>query len=128
MKTEILITNTVNLILLLATVVVLISCDDDQSEDQISVDAQIKNTGIYEYRTGISGDEEGATITKQAQNYEISELVRDASTQFEIVYRYKPKEKFVGFEEVNIRTEQGSDGASPSDVFTTITLRITVAE
>lgn len=115
-------------IFLLTILVGAISCDNGETENSIEVSTTIANTETYEYRTGISGDEEGAKITEQAQNYEISELVRDASTQFEVVYRYKPKAGFVGVEQVKIRTEQGSDGSSPSDEFTTIILRITVTE
>lgn len=114
--------------LLFTLMAVIISCENEPSAGQITVDIEMNNSQIFEYRTGISGDEEGARITQQALNYEISEMVRNASTQWEAVYRYKPKANFVGSEEVIIRLEQGSDGASPSNNFTNITITIFVTE
>jgi hypothetical protein len=55
----------------------------------------LKNTESYS-RTFVLGDEEGASIPTQAQHYEISELVRDESTNMNVEYRYKPTSGFVG--------------------------------
>ena len=41
----------------------------NQSQDNI-ISVELNQAETYEYKTGISGDEEGASIKKQAQHYE----------------------------------------------------------
>lgn len=55
----------------------------------------LKNTEVYN-RTFVLGDEEGASISVQAQHYETSELIRNESTNMNVEYRYKPTSGFVG--------------------------------
>ena len=74
---------------------------------------ELNQTEIYKYKTGISGDEEGASIKQQAQHYQVSEIVRDSTTNWEAVYRYQAKKYYVGGDEVEIETSRGSDGTSP---------------
>jgi len=83
-----------------------VSQDDNQA-------VLLNNSETYEFRTGIGGDEEGASIKLQAQNYEISEIIRNAETNWEAVYRYKPKAGFTGTDYVELELSTGSDGASP---------------
>ncbi len=94
------------------------------SEKEINV--FLKHTEDYEYQTGIGGDEEGAIIKKQAQNHEISEIIRNRSTNWEAVYKYKPKANFVGFDYVEIETHKGSDGASPPTKIDVIKINFTL--
>ncbi|MCA9730623.1 MAG: hypothetical protein H6696_16660 [Deferribacteres bacterium] len=89
------------------------ACEISTEPEIYDVDATIKTSEIYEYHTGISGDEEGAAIKTQAKNFEISEILRNASTNFEAVYRYKSNTGFVGLEYVELELKTGSDGASP---------------
>ena len=42
------------------------------------------------YHTFVLGDEEGATIKVQSLHYEKSELIRNESTNFRVMYYYKP--------------------------------------
>jgi hypothetical protein len=100
------------------------SLEPELLDNVISV--TITDQDIFEYKTGIGGDEEGAVITVQAQHYEISEIVRNSETNFEAVYRYKAKIGFKGSDYVEIETRTGSDGASPPPEINTIGINIVV--
>jgi len=86
--------------------------DADFGNEHISV--SLNSTELYEYRTGIGGDEEGASILRQANHYEVSEIVRNEETMWEAVYIYKPKTGFSGKDYVELKLSTGSDGASPN--------------
>ena len=75
---------------------------------------ELKQAETYEYKTGVSGDEEGVLIKKQAVYYEVSEMIRDSTTNWEAVYRYQAAKNYVGSDEVEIETSRSSDGVSPS--------------
>ena len=66
----------------------------------------------YTYDFKISGDEEGATIISQAKHAEISEIIRNESTNWSVVYRYIPQSGFIGTDSVKIETFTGSDGCA----------------
>ena len=107
-------------LLLSAIVFTIVSCNqgmsynvlpqkaDDNQDNLISV--ELKQLETYEYKTGISGDEEGVLIRKQAQHYEVSEIIRDSTTNWEAMYRYQAAKNYVGNDEVKIETSRGSDG------------------
>ena len=81
---------------------------------------------VFEYPTGISGDEESAQITKQPDHHEISEIVRDSTTDWVAVYRYKTESGFRGTDWVEIKLSTGSNGTSPNTHFEIITIEFTV--
>ena len=97
----------------------------NQSRDNI-ISVELNQTEIYKYKTGISGDEEGVLIKKQAQHYEVSEIVRDSTTNWEAVYRYQAKKDYVGDDEMEIETSRGSDGASPPTEIERITIKFII--
>jgi hypothetical protein len=95
------------------------SCDkDDTVNPGKELDIQLKNTETYDYDFGISGDEEGATIIVQAQHFEISELMRNSSTDWSIIYRYKPEDNYTGNDYVEIETCTGGEGVACTKVDT----------
>ena len=99
----------------------------NQSQDNI-ISVELNQAETYEYKTGISGDEEGASIKKQAQHYEVSEIVRDSTTQWEAVYRYKAQGNYVGSDEIEIETHRESDGASPPTKIEIIKIKFTITK
>jgi hypothetical protein len=116
-------------LIILMTIITIWSCDQDNDLNAENLTAvELKNSDVYEYEIGISGDEEGALISKQAEHYEVSEIVRDSSTQWEAVYRYKPQENYAGNDYVEIETHRGSDGASPSTDIELIKIEFTVTD
>ena len=86
----------------------------------------LNSSEVFEYQTGISGDEELATITRQPDHYEISEIVRDSTTEWEAVYRYKPESGFQGTDQAEIKLGTGSDGASANTNFELVRIEFTV--
>lgn len=103
-------------------------CKDDNSITHFSnggITVEIKNSETYEYQM-VSGDEEGATIKVQAEHYDISEIRRNSKTNYVVVYTYKPKSNFVGYDYVELEIQKGSDGASASTEIRTIKINIIV--
>src|SRR5687768_11073529 len=84
-------------------------CKDPDSVETVIV--YLKNTETFQYRT-VGGDEEGATISVQAAHYSISEIRRDAATNWYAVYVYQPVAGFVGEDHAEVEVQTGSDGAS----------------
>jgi hypothetical protein len=113
---------------ILCLLVLTVSCDSttDSSIEEGTITVSIKNSETYKYRTGISGDEEGASIILQAENSVISEIVRNAETNWEAVYTYRAKPFFSGTDLVEIELSTGSDGASPPTSSKIVRLRIHV--
>ena len=93
------------------------SSDQEETADQ--------NTPI-EIREFQEGDEEGVAIVRQADHFEISEMVRNAETNWEAVYRYKAKSGFRGVDFVEIQLSSGSDGASPPTKIELIKIQMTI--
>ena len=116
-------------VLIISSVLLIIGCiQNSNAVDEEKISASISNTKVYEYDTGVEGDEEVLYIEKQANYFEISEIVRDSSTQWRGVYRYKPKPNYIGTDYVEIKTIQGSDGASPNTDINIIKIELTVSE
>ena len=76
----------------------------------------LKNTEEYALDLLISGDEEGAIIKTQAKIFQISELIRDSTTNWSVVYRYKPMASFTGTDYVEIETCTGGEGVDCNDI------------
>ncbi|KAA3657693.1 MAG: hypothetical protein DWQ10_12770 [Calditrichaeota bacterium] len=109
-------------------VCLFIACESSTEPEIYDVHATIKTSETYEYHTGISGDEDGASIKTQAKNFEISDIVRNAGTKYEAVYRYKPKAGFVGTDYVELELKTGSDGASPPQNIKSVKISIEVTK
>ena len=87
--------------------VALIGCSPYPSLDSDKdITVAIKNSGVYEHDLGMSGDEEGASIKRQASHFTVSEIVRDSTTNWSPVYRYQPSKGYVGTDSVEIQTIQ----------------------
>jgi hypothetical protein len=113
-------------LLMVFTCFISCSSDDSNSDAEIvKVNASISNSEIYTYNLGSFGDEEGASIEKQAENFEISKLERNFPSG-EIVYTYKPQSGFIGTDYVALKTSKGSNGASPNTNISIIKITIKV--
>jgi hypothetical protein len=89
-------------------------CKDPDSVETVIV--YLKNTETFQYRT-VGGDEEGATISVQAAHYSISEIRRDAATNWYAVYVYQPAAGFLGEDSSEVEITSGWDGVSgPTNV------------
>lgn len=81
----------------------------------------------YEYDLGYFGDEEGAYISKQAKHFQVSEIERIIASG-KVIYTYQPIESYVGTDEVEIKSERGSDGATPNDDIITTLIKFTITK
>jgi hypothetical protein len=100
----------VTLAFLVPVVVHVQGCKESNPLETVSV--SLKNTEMYQYPT-VGGDEDGATISTQATHYRISEIRRNAETNWVVTYVYQPAAGFVGSDYAEIEILTGSDGASP---------------
>ena len=97
----------------------LTNCNKEEMENiDREVDVTINNSDDYEIDLMISGDEEGATIQTPAQHFQKSELIRDASTNWSVVYKYEPLPNYTGTDFVEIETCTGGESTGCSSVET----------
>ena len=94
--------------------VVFTNCSDKAENKEVTneISVTLKNTENYS-KTLVGGDEEGASIKVQALHYEKSELIRDESTNFCVMYCYKPIADFVGTDCVVIDVTHNKTGFDP---------------
>lgn len=91
-----------------------------------TIDVALTAGEVYEYPT-VGGDEEGARIVTQAQHFAVSEIRRDATTNWVAVYVYQPGAGYSGADGTEIEVNAGSDGAGPGHL-TRIVFRFTIAQ
>jgi hypothetical protein len=96
-------------VLLLPILVHAHGCGEPNTSEIVNV--SLKNTETYHYPT-VGGDEDGARISTQANHSSISEVRRNAETNWVAVYVYRPAAGFVGSDYAEVEIFTGSDGAS----------------
>ena len=92
---------------------ILLSCGESIPVEVLTV--SLSNIDTFEYPM-VGGDEEGARITTQPQHAEVSEIRRDAATNWVATYVYQPVSGFIGSDDVQLEILTNSDGVSPPDV------------
>jgi len=85
-------------------------CKEPGSVDTVNI--SLTNAQAYQYPT-VSGDEESARISIQPKHYIISEIRRNAETNYVATFVYQPTAGFVGSDYAELEIMTGSDGASP---------------
>lgn len=100
-------------------------CKESNSVETITV--SITNAERFQYPTA-GGDEEGATISHQAQHHRISEIRRSAETNWVATYVYQAAPGFVGSDYAAIEIVTGSDGASSPRSIKTVAFHFTVRD
>lgn len=113
MHTKLLTNKTIQIIFQIFLVMLLWQCSKEDSTElkNDSLEITIKNSEVYQYDFNISGDEEGAVITQQAKHAVRSEIVRDETTNWSVVYVYQPDGNYTGVDSVEIETCTGGDGS-----------------
>lgn len=92
---------------------IVLSCGKSIPVEVLAV--SLRNVDAFEYPT-VGGDEEGARITTQPQHAEVSEIRRDAETNWVATYVYQPVAGYVGSDFVELEIFTNSDGVGPPDV------------
>ena len=90
-------------------------------KEKQTIQVTLRNAEKYEFPTGMSGDEQGASITVPPEHAQVSTMVRNLDTQFEPVYTYQPKKDFVGKDSVEITLIDVRIGNAPGQEKTTRT-------
>jgi hypothetical protein len=85
----------------------------------------LKVNQSYQFDLGSFGDEEGASISRQASNFSTSMIDRENNSG-EIIYKYVPAINFIGTDEVEIKSARGSDGASQCDKIINTTIKFII--
>ena len=93
------------------------------SEGQMNV--RIASDETYQLDLGILTPEENAIINRQATYYEISAISRDYSGR--VTYKYKPTSKFVGTDEVELKSSKGSGGSCSTSNTKVTTIKFTIS-
>ena len=108
---------TAKFFLLIISAIVIWSCDSETiPNDNNSNEISLKSSEEYRYDFNITGDEEGVTIKIEATHYEISEIIRDQTTNWSVVYHYKPEQGFTGKDSVTIETCTGGTGVNCTEI------------
>lgn len=116
-----------SLVLIVGLVVYTQSCKKNTVKDSenVTIEKTLKRNESYKLDLGFFGREEGASITKQAMHYAVSETKRsEGSASME--YNYTPAENYVGKDEVTIQARRGSDGASAGNDIKLTTIKFTI--
>lgn len=103
----------------------LTGCDPAVGAEELTAVLRVSETYSLELATG---DEDGARVVEQAQHFAVSDIRRDASSQWSARYVYEPAAGFVGEDRVQIEVLSGSDGASAPTLRRLISIRFTVRE
>ncbi|HMT73739.1 MAG TPA: hypothetical protein PKA77_06715 [Chitinophagaceae bacterium] len=113
-----------HLLTALLTALLFFSACNKEKVERTIVDKTIRNAEIFVHTVGAFGDEEGATVSRQASHYTTSILERDLNSI--ITYRYQSVPGYTGTDEVEIKTSKGSDGSGPNTQIQYITIRLTI--
>ena len=100
---------------------IILSCKKSPANKQNTqtINVTLKPNQSYQFDLGGFGIEEGAGITKQATHFLISTATRDISGNTpNIIYTYVSAKDYVGTDEVELKSERGSNGASPNMIIT----------
>jgi len=98
-----------------------------QAADLPVVEVTAKRYEWFKYNTGIGGDEQGVRIKIQTKHAnggtQDSQILRDKTTGFEAVYRYRSQPNYVGKDSVELEYSDHELGSSPDDPGTTTITR-----
>lgn len=92
---------------------IVLSCGRSSPVEVLNV--SLSNIDTFEYPTK-GGDEDGARVATPPQHAEVSEIRRNAETNWVATYVYKPVAGYVGSDVVELDILTSSDGVSPPDV------------
>ena len=116
-------------LLFLTLLVLSTNCDKKETIEHKDADLYItiNQNEVYLNDLIILGDEEGARIIKAPEHSHASFLVRDASTDYSIVYTYIPDSTYTGVDYVEIETCTGEDNIGCSHL-DTLKIHFTITE
>lgn len=107
---------------LLLIAIVLISCGKEGIDtDRVNINSRIKSTESLEVELGGIPTEGGVRITRQAENFLISEI---DSREEGLFYIYQPEEGFTGTDHVEITRDNSNGFEIYSRTLTILTIEV----
>ena len=94
-----------------------------QSDKLPVVELTVKQHKWVDYKTGMSGDEQGVTFIVYSKHQQNCSVLRDKTTGFEAVFRYRSKSDYVGKDSVELEYSDHQPGSGPDDPGTTTKTR-----
>ena len=94
-----------------------------QSDKLPVVELTVKQHKWVDYKTGMSGDEQGVTFIVYSKHQQNCSILRDKTTGFEAVFRYRSKSDYVGKDSVELEYSDHQPGSGPDDPGTTTKTR-----
>jgi hypothetical protein len=113
-------------ILILGLTILIQGCKKESAPEQFrqTIDVALKVNQVYELDLGSYGREEGADISKQAKHFVTSTATRTGSN---MTYKYIPAANYVGTDEVELKSEKGSNGAHLNPNISFINIKFTIS-
>lgn len=102
------------------------SCKKDHTPitETQTINETIANNSDYTFDLGSFGDEEGASISRQALHYQESSLNRENTGS--VTYHYQPLSDYIGTDEVQLKSEKGSNGESANNKILLTTIKFMI--
>ncbi len=94
-----------------------------QADNLPVVEVTIKQHTWFDYKTGMSGDEQGVKFLLYAKHQQNCSILRDKTTGYEAVFRYRSKAGYVGKDSVELEYSDHQPGSGPDDSGTTTKTR-----
>jgi len=98
------------------------------SKDDTEIISAVLRSGETFHRDFAYMDEDGATIVEQAQHFLVSEVRRNASTQWAARYVYEPAPGFVGNDRVELEVRTGAESATDLGRVRRVSIRFSIEE
>ena len=106
--------------------ILVFSCKKDHARkvETQTINVTVNMNDEYSLDLGGFGDEEDASISRQAMHCQISSLTRENYAT--CTYHYTSALNYIGTDEVELKSARGSDGGSPNDKILLTTIRFTI--
>ena len=114
-----------SILLIISLLLFIVSCERTNSKTS-NLNITLQNTDEYHLNLGYFGDEEGCSIIEDAKHAKSSKILGNPWEAR--IYEYIPDSSYIGNDKVVIRTEKGSDGASPNDEIEIININFNITK
>jgi hypothetical protein len=91
-----------------------------------AITVRLRNADTFQYPT-VGGDEEGAIVSTQPRHFRISEIRRDASTNFICVYVYQPEAGYTGYDHAELDIYTNKVGTPEHTQVTRLAINFTIS-
>jgi hypothetical protein len=94
-----------------------------QADNLPVVELTVNQNEWVEHNTGMGGDEQGVTFMVYSKHQQNCSILRDKTTGYEAVFRYRSKAGYLGKDSVELEYSDHQPGSGPDDPGTTTKTR-----